>query len=304
MAKTAAKQQKKESKIGKKRNKFEQLVAQKTAIQAGMLSSAVDSPNAMMQLQRLLGNRQVAEMLSKTTAQREQLDPPGRGISKEFGSYWVVPDGTNQSYMVEGEQITETSFAKVEKTWGALKDGSGNIQIAEKDVTGTTHSGFRKQAIEYIGMLMSRPIGRALIMRLMNDESEQITIRPSASRKVAEAMPDGDEQNAFIKHDGTSSDGTDSIVEIDPDLKDDSVIVFDKDGNPIDAPVFLILGHELIHAENHLQGDGQLGIPADDDAYTDAEEEAAIAGTTVSENMLRAEHGYEERFGHDAVDMR
>ena len=304
MAQSATKQQKQQkSKKGVKRNKFEQVIAQKTAVQAGMLNGAITSPHAMMQLQRLVGNRQVADMLAKATVQREQFDPPGRGISKEFGSYWIVPDGTNQSYMVEGEQITESSFSKVEKTWETLKGGSGNIQIAEKDVNGGSHAGFKKQVIEYFGMLMSRPIGRALIMRLMNEETEQITVRPSATRKVAEATPAND-QDAFIKADGTSSSGTDSIIEIDPDLKDDSVIVYDKEGNPIGAPVFLILGHELIHAENHLQGDGQFGIPASDDAYSDAEEEAAIAGTTVSENMLRAEHGYAERFGHGSADIR
>ncbi|MGB1251676.1 MAG: M91 family zinc metallopeptidase [Candidatus Promineifilaceae bacterium] len=306
MAKTAAeKQAKKKSKKGSKRSKFEALVDQKTAVQPGMLSDAINSPHAMMQLQRLVGNRQVAEMMAQATAQREQFDPPGRGITKEFGSYWIVPDGTIESYMVEGEQVTANSFAKIEKTWGILQGGSGNIQIAEKDVNGASHTGFKKQVLAYLGMLMSRPIGRALIMRLVNDESEQITIRPSATRKIADASPDAaNVKDAFIKEDGTSGPGTDSIVEIDPDLKDDSVIVFDKDGDFMDAPVFLILGHELIHAENQMQGDDQVAIPASDPAYTDAEEEAAIAGTTVSENMLRAEHGYAARFGHAAEDLR
>ena len=90
-------------------------------------------------LQRTVGNRGVQRIMARGSAnandtQQEQVTqntsglvlqrngdkpatvtPPGRGISTAFGTYWIVPDLTDQSYQVEGEQITESDFAKLEK---------------------------------------------------------------------------------------------------------------------------------------------------------------------------------------------
>lgn len=247
----------------------------------------------MLQMHRLFGNQQLAALV-----QRKEADPPeGYGVSTEFGEYWVVPDGTLQSHFVEAEQIAESSFEELEETWDALQGDTGQIQIEEKDVTGKSHAGFKNLILEQFGMLLARPIGRALVIRLVNEETETITIRPSAAGQVATAEQE-------LKDNGNATVDTDAVIELDPDLKDDAVLVYDANGAEIVASEFQILGYELINAENHVDGSNKWGIPPSDPAYDDAEEAATLAGTTIMENLLRAEQEYVDQFGQLAQDTQ
>jgi hypothetical protein len=237
----------------------------------------------------------------QTKIQRQDAGKiPGYGICTEFGDYWVVPDDTQMSYNVEGEQITESEFTELQKAWDALKSGSGNIQITETDSAGNDHGGFKDKILEQFGKLLSRPTGRRLVIGLVN-ESKTVTIRPTSTRRVASASRgSGSLENA----DGTAGTGGTSTIEIDADLGDDDVKAYDAEGNEIASPVFIILGHELIHAQHNAAGRNRRNLAASDGAYSNKEEEETIATGSLTENDLRHEHDIDERHGHAGRDTR
>jgi hypothetical protein len=229
--------------------------------------------------------------------------PPGRGQSTPFGEYWIVPDGTNQSYAgVIGEQITEGDFAALQTVWNKLNDGSGQVKITEADDRGTDHAGFKAKILGCFGQLLSMPAGRALVAGLV-DGSQTVTIGPTSTRKIASATRGaGSLENA----DGTAGAGGSTTIRFDADLTDTSVVAFDAAGHELAAPIWSILGHELIHAEHNAAGRNRRNLaPRTSAAYGNREEEETIAtGSGVTENALRAEHGLPARFGHGARDKR
>jgi hypothetical protein len=81
---------------------------------------------------------------------------------------------------------------------------------------------------------------------------------------------------------------------------------FDKDGKDLDAPVWEILGHELIHARHNQAGRNLRQLhPTTDASFGNREEEQTIDTGDLTENMLREEHGLKgKRFGHGARDTR
>jgi hypothetical protein len=244
------------------------------------------------------GNAALARSL-RTLAREDGVataSPPGRGVSTEFGEYWVVPDSTTQSFAdITGEQITETEFAALQSVWNKLKDASGNVKITEKDDAGGDHAGFQAKMLDCFGKLLSQPGGRAMVAGLVNG-SQVVTIGPTSSKKIAVATRGA---GALENADGSAGAGGSTTIRIDADLKDDAVVAFDKDGKEIPSPVWLILGHELIHAEHNAAGRNKRNLAATDSAYSNREEEETIAtGAGVTENALRAEHGMPDRHGH------
>jgi hypothetical protein len=229
--------------------------------------------------------------------------PPGRGISVPFGDYWVVPDDTNVSYPdIAEEQITETEFAALEAAWKKLEDGTGQVQITERDDAGTEHSGFKAKMLGCFGTLMSEPGGRGLVVGLVNG-SKTVTIGPTSTRRIASANRGaGSLENA----DGTAGAGGTTTIRLDPDLTDTSIMTFDAAGAEHAAPVWLILGHELIHAQHNAAGRNRRNLAAvGGAAWGNREEEETIStGTGLTENRLRAEHGMDPRFGHGLRDTR
>ncbi|WP_028065422.1 M91 family zinc metallopeptidase [Solirubrobacter soli] len=245
------------------------------------------------------GNAALARSL-RTLAREDDVataSPPGRGVSTEFGEYWIVPDSTTQSFAdVTGEQITETEFAALQAVWNKLKDGSGNVKITEKDDAGGDHAGFQAKMLVCFGKLLSQPGGRAMVAGLVNG-SQVVTVGPTSLKKIAQATRGA---GAVENPDGSAGAGGSTTIRIDADLKDDAVVAFDKDGKEIPSPVWLILGHELIHAEHNAAGRNQRNKAGSSAAWGNAEEEATIAtGSGFTENKLRAEHGMTDvRFGH------
>jgi hypothetical protein len=71
-------------------------------------------------------------------------------------------------------------------------------------------------------------------------------------------------------------------------------------------PVYIFLGHEMIHARHNQLGRNRRNVAATAPAkYSNREEEETIAtGAGITENQLRAEHGLEGRVGHGGVDKR
>jgi hypothetical protein len=229
--------------------------------------------------------------------------PPGRGVSTPYGEYWVVPDSTDQSYAdITGEQITETDFAALEAVWKKLEDGTGQVKITEADDKGGDHKGFKAKIMGCFGQLLSMPAGRGLVAGLVNG-SQVVTIGPTSSRKIASATRGaGSLENA----DGSAGTGGGTTIRFDADLTDESVVAFDATGKELAAPIWSILGHELIHAEHNAAGRNRRNLaPKTSAAYGNREEEETIAtGSGVTENALRAEHGLPNRFGHGARDKR
>jgi hypothetical protein len=234
--------------------------------------------------------------------------PPGHGVCVPFGDYWVVPDNTNQSYGgVTGEQITESEFHKAEQTWSALQSGSGGVVISESDDDGVDHGGFKASVLTRFGQLMSAPVGRQLVEGLVAS-SKTVTIRPT-SKNAYGGMKAGRGEGSKILPGGKANVGGTSTIQIDPGLGDTDLRVYDKDHHEIAEPLYIGLGHELIHASHNQAGTNTRDLPAKGphkDISDNLEEETTIEGGDggPSENALRAEHGLPARVGHGGVDLR
>ncbi len=234
--------------------------------------------------------------------QRMATDPPGRGVCTDFGDFWVVADDTKVCYQVKGEQITETEYAALTTTWAAIKSGTGSLLISETDSAGTAHAGFKTMIIDQLAKLMSKPVGRTLLAGIVNG-SNKVTIQPSATQIYGGANATrgaGTLENA----DGTAGAGGTTMIQVDANLKDEDVMVYDKAGKEIGLPIFITLGHELIHAKHNSEGRNRREKVATDAAYSNMEEEETIATGTLTENNLRTEHGLTLRHGHGGIDKR
>jgi hypothetical protein len=130
-----------------------------------------------------------------------------------------------------------------------------------------------------------------------------VTILPSGPKSIGGANRGA---GAIEKPDGTANVGGDSKILIEAGLKDKDIVVYDPAGKQISSPIFLILGHELIHATHNEVGRNHREKAAvDGAAYPNLEEEETIAtGAGPTENKLRAEHGLGVRKGHRLTDTR
>jgi hypothetical protein len=252
----------------------------------------------------LVGNRQMSGLMREALLQRNGTTtaaPPGRGLCTEFGDYWIVPDNTTVCYVgVEGEQITETQFAELRRTWDALKSGSGQVKVQETDNAGVVHAGFKNMVMGLFGTLLSAPAGRGLVTRLVNG-SQAVTVMPTPRRMIGSANRGA---RSVENADGTAGAGGTSTIMIDDDLRDDSLTVSDEHGAQIAAPVWTVLGHELIHAEHNAAGRNRRNQASTDAAYPNREEQETIQTGSLSENTLRGEHGLPNRHGHGVTDTR
>lgn len=230
--------------------------------------------------------------------------PPGRGQCTEFGDYWIVPDNTKVCYAnVKGEQVTESQFAKIKAAWDSIKSGSGSIKIAEADSAGKKYAGFKTKILTNLGKLMKKPKGRGLLMDLVG-ASNSVTIRPSSSQIYGGANAIRGGSGTLEKANGKAGSGGTTIIQIDADLKDTDIVVNDKAGKEISDPVFIILGHELIHAKHNDEGRNRRNKAASSAAYSNLEEEETISTGSLTEKDLRTEHGLDIRVGHSGRDTR
>jgi hypothetical protein len=235
-----------------------------------------------------------------------QAAPSGRHEATDVGEYWVVPDSTRgPAPGAQGEQITETEFAAVKASWDKVKDGSGNIKITEADSAGTAHAGFKASVTAKIGLLMAKPVGRQLVTSLLTGGFD-VTIRPSAAKVYGGAQAIRGGAGTLEKADGSSGGGGTTIIEVDPACSDGDIKVYDKNGAEIADPVYIFLGHEMIHARHNQLGHNRRSLAAAAPGqYSNREEEETIAtGAGTTENQLRTEHGLDARVGHGGVDKR
>ncbi|MEQ9669063.1 M91 family zinc metallopeptidase [Coleofasciculus sp. G2-EDA-02] len=247
---------------------------------------------------------------------------PGRGESTDFGVYWVLPDSVDRagmSYLEGAEAISETDFDVLQQAWESLRAGSGQIQVLEEDSVGNRHDGFRERILAQLGRLLSRPAGRRLVLDLMYG-AIRVRIIPAADSAIgARTLPDS--EDAFEQPTGAPGRGSSSTIEVAADLQDDDVQVLDQEGNLMDSPVFISLGHELIHASHNAAGRNRRRTPFPPIEPSLHPYEAAPRGprmiaspgererqeyddnleerqTVEIENLLREEHGLPRRLGH------
>jgi hypothetical protein len=232
--------------------------------------------------------------------------PSGRHEVTDFGEYWVVPDSTVRSVAdAQGEQITQTAFAAAKAAWDKVKDGSGNVKITESDTAGTAHAGFKASITAKIGLLMSKPKGRELVTSLLSGGFD-VTIRPSAAKVYGGAQAYRGGAGTLEQANGSAGAGGTTAIEVDPACTDNDIKVYDRNGAEISDPIYIFLGHEMIHARHNQLGRNRRGLAAADAGkYSNREEEETIAtGGGITENQLRAEHGLDARVGHGGVDKR
>jgi hypothetical protein len=152
---------------------------------------------------------------------------------------------------------------------------------------------------------MSGPKGRELVTSLLSGGFD-VTIRPSAAKIYGGAQAIRGGAGTLEQASGAAGAGGTTIIEIDPACTDNDIKVYDRNGAEISDPVYIFLGHEMIHARHNQLGHNRRNLAASDPSkYSNREEEETIAtGAGITENQLRAEHGLDARVGHGGVDKR
>jgi hypothetical protein len=86
-------------------------------------------------------------------------------------------------------------------------------------------------------------------------------------------------------------------------MTDARLQVFDAARNHIAAPLYVVLGHELIHARHNDRGVNQRERSSVRMEFRNREEELTVDGEELSENALRREQGLPARYGHKGGDL-
>ncbi len=189
----------------------------------------------------------------------------------------------------------EVVAARIEEIKDAIRDGTGNILIDASSLDDGSYPGpfiaaaFRQRMINCLDTLMTRPAGLEIIMQIM-DDTETVTITADETSLASAARTN----DALERDDGTAGPGCNTTINIHPDLDDDDLVLFDSNGNDIPAPLWLILGHELIHAAHNSAGrnvrsdeSGTTRPPVTSPDYGNLEEEQTITTGDLTENDLR-----------------
>lgn len=204
-----------------------------------------------------------------------------------------------------------------------------------------TVANFRAEMLSAFARIMSMPKGLTLIRNLMAHPLPTLVIpKTEAAHKIMQAVGGNDDHkespgiaSSFPRsmtprdvkdalalssqnvnqHGGITNGhlgagglpiGSRAIVALDPGLQDGRYDMLNKDGKPIPCPIFVMLAHELQHAEHIVKGQNtrhvkQLG-PDYNPFYPNMEELDTIERDPTSENAIREEHFIETRKGHAA----
>lgn len=183
---------------------------------------------------------------------------------------------------------------------------------------------FPAEILSAFARLISRSAGRKLVGKIL-DHPKQVGIYPLddvtaqyAQDKTGLTAPvDPDSQDSSVAarlaqqnldaQDGKLSTfvqdskpvGSDAFIFLPPGAKDSDTYAFDQEGRRIHSPMFLKLGHELIHAKAMMRGRKRGKNQARGGIWGNLEEFRAIEGGKTSENTLRREHRHlSQRHGH------
>lgn len=129
------------------------------------------------------GSRGGGAVQRKPDDKDKPAGPIGRAETTDFGTYWVVPDGTGPQAGITGEQITQTKFDELKAIWDKIKSGTGQIKISETGNDGTKYSGFKTMILSQFGKLLSKPVGRGVVASLIS-AGHTVTILPSGPKTI------------------------------------------------------------------------------------------------------------------------
>jgi hypothetical protein len=195
--------------------------------------------------------------------------------------------------------------------WRSIAGGHGNLQVE------SATPGFREEALSSVGKLLQTPHGRGLLAELdapQQKELRQVVVSEDFTKRFASLPEATHEEGSWAQpiskahglgnlHEDPKA-GTGSYVRIAGDrpgtLEEHEMGVEEE---PIFAPRFITLGHELGHARHQLRGVSKnpvTGEPPSLDRllWTEPEEKENI---TVEENRLREEHGLAQRQYHVSI---
>lgn len=238
-----------------------------------------------------------------------------------IGQFRVVPDGT-QIGEFDYETITQGEFDRLQADWSDIKASSGSIMILEWN-NDPQHPvpGFRDKVIAALGALLLRPTGRRIVQTLKTG-AHYTTIKPAVVTTMLTpargAVPMGQTvvgnvagatpfatayAENLVKPGGLPGAGAGSTIEIDPNLNDDTLKAYDRDGRALKTPVFLALGHELAHALHNARGINKRQLPGPA-GYPNLEEKVTIEGEENRMRLENLERRLGKRFGHAGSDDR
>ena len=247
-------------------------------------------------------------------AQTTAIDPGSStalapGVNQEerpFGKFVVLPDGKTAADFPTlqldptVEVIAAADFARLQSLWDEVVAGTGTIQVGSIDPDGKAVPAFRDKMLGRLGTLLSRPTGRRVIKeihelgRLLLIAPDRLFDAPKGQKRASGPVTERDQGRGLAPPVGNGL-ASDSTILMPPDLEDNSLVALDKDGQPLQTPLFQILGHELGHALHNAQGQNRSGEAGSDPSFPNREEE----NTDDIENSIRAEHGLAgQRFHH------
>lgn len=213
------------------------------------------------------------------------------------------------------ESVDKEERAPTQKLWRSLVTGKGNVQIRSKD------QDFQKQVHGSFAKLLEGKEGRKLLGDLnapQEDEERRIILdrdfkdkkfrqtedgsQPEGSLAEPIARLERDENLHGLLPKNKPNKGTGSYVRLaeEPTPTDEDDFQIGKGGEPIHAPRYITLGHELGHARRALQGESRPDFQdetkdLDSLLWRNPEEKVNISET---ENALRDEHDLPQRKYH------
>ena len=171
--------------------------------------------------------------------------------------------------------------AAIDTVWGDIVHFRGPFKLIERVHTadgdfiplGTILDRFKIEILANLARLMSRPNGRRLIQAIHaggDDEAIQFVMSPlykildqNYVGMKATAVVGPHASLGFTKGRPRPGPGSAAGVEIAPGVRDASLVDFDEAGELIPSPVFVGLGHELIHAAHYQRGTYSPGAKVD-----------------------------------------
>lgn len=208
------------------------------------------------------------------------------GLEDDEKTPYKDPDNPNSGALIKAS-TSKKNARDLEKINKQRNDGEKRVE--EK------YPGFKVKVLKMFRKILTGPSGRKLIEQLMT-EGQTLQIRPQLVENPTTHWVDKKKKDA--------GKPTGSVIFLHPNLSDTTSIGRDAQGKlTVKHPAFIILGHELVHA-NHLklgQNKSHIKLKTDDkQQLPDREEVNTQLGPSpggVTENDLRREHNLPLRSG-------
>jgi RHS repeat-associated protein len=181
----------------------------------------------------------------------------------------------------------------------AVKESQQRVRIVidNHDITtGAVVRDFDKKIIGLLAQLESTQAGANLVTQVYYGPGT-ITIRPSLA---------GIRGGAGTKPALSSLPRAGAVILFNAKIQEGDEQVFNMNGHRVNQPLYIILGHELIHALHIITGTVEAKKSSSPDFTGDqsGEEEQTVSTGRPSENLLRHAAGLPARLGNNGYDLR